>query len=55
MRDVILIQHGRAHEIWRGKTIEQLRPIFHADLVAQMVEQPTYTVDIGDAYPFEVV
>lgn len=47
MLDVILIQHGRAHEIWRGKTLDELRPLYHADLVAQMVEMPADSVQSG--------
>lgn|GEM_PF-3929800 len=50
MLDVILIQNGRAHEIWRGKTIDALRPLFHADLVAQMVERPAGAVNEGDVW-----
>ena len=50
MLDVILIQNGRAHEIWRGKTLDELRPLYHADLIAQMVERTTGTVNDGDVW-----
>lgn len=53
MLDVILIQDGRAHEIWRGKTIDQIRMLYHVDLVAQMVERPADTVNEGDEMPGE--
>lgn len=47
--DSILVQHGRAHEIWRNTAKSKVPPL-HADLVAQIVEAPAGTVDDGDAY-----
>lgn len=53
MKQTVLIQHGQAHEIWRGgKT--RLTKLFHADLVAQMVEtdQPVEVGDLWDGTAF---
>ncbi len=47
MTDSILIQHSKAHQIWRGLDKTQL-PEFHPDIVSQIVEQPNDTVFIGD-------
>ena len=53
MLDVILIQNNRAHEIWRGKTINDLRPLYHVDLIDQMVERPAGAVNEGDEWDAE--
>lgn len=47
--DCVLIQHGRAHQIWRGKS-KGLLPPLHPDLVAQIVEAESNTVAEGDAW-----
>lgn len=51
--DTILIIDGRAHEIWRAKTIEQLRHTYHTSVVDKMVEQPAGLVNEGDVWSAE--
>lgn len=46
MIDSILIQDGRAHQIWRGVAKADLPPL-HPDLVAQIVEAAANTVNEG--------
>jgi hypothetical protein len=53
MVDSILIQNGKAHEIWRGTAKKNLPPL-HADLVAQIVEVPDDTVNGGDLWDGKV-
>lgn len=50
MTDVVLIQHGAAHQIWRGTTIENLRTMFAPELVAQMREVSSSSVSDGDVW-----
>lgn len=50
MIDTVLIQHGAAHEIFRGSTLDDLRSRFHADLIAQMVEVPANSVNENDIW-----
>lgn len=47
--DSILIQNGRAHQIWRNATIAMAPPMT-ADLMAQIVEFPAGTVNEGDLW-----
>lgn len=51
--DVILIIENRAHEIWRNATLDDMKPRFHPDLVAKMVERPAGTVTEGAAWSEE--
>lgn len=51
--DCVLIQNGKAHEIWRGIATDKLPPL-HPDLVAQTVEAPAGTVNDGDAWDAEL-
>ena len=45
MTDVVLVQFGKAHEIFPNMTLSQMQSRFHPSLVAQMVEVPTGTVE----------
>lgn len=47
--DSILVQHGRAHDFWRGVRKAKLPPL-HAGLLAQVREAPAGTVNYGDAF-----
>lgn len=49
MTDCILIQNGRAHEIWRGKKKVELPPL-HPDLLANVVEVETSDTQEGDVW-----
>ena len=49
MTDSILIQNGKAHEVWRGIAKADL-PSFHRDLVKQIVEAAEGTVNGGDIW-----
>lgn len=50
--DCILIQLGRAHEIWRDTRKADLPPL-HPDLLALIVEQPAGAVSDGDLWDAE--
>lgn len=55
MTDVVLIQNSVAHEIFRNTTLEEVGTRFHADLVAQMVEVASNSVndqDVWDGHTF---
>ena len=45
--DVILIQAGRAHEVFRGSNLADMKGRFTDDLLGNMVEVPTGSVDVG--------
>ncbi len=53
MTDVVLIQNGKAHEIFHNVSLAQMTGRFHADLVAQMVEVPSETVNENDIWDGE--
>ena len=44
MVDSILVQNGKAHEIWRGIAKSDLPPL-HKDILANIVEAPDGTVN----------
>lgn len=48
-KDSILIQHGRAHEIWRGKSKSELPP-FTPSLLDSIVEADSGAVNEGDQW-----
>jgi hypothetical protein len=47
MTDTVLIQYAKAHEIFVGKTLEEMAQRRHPDLVAQMREVADGTVQVG--------
>lgn len=50
MTDVVLVQNGRAHEIFRGGRIKGMRGKFHRELVERMVEVESESVRVGDLF-----
>lgn len=55
MPDVVLIQHGAAHEIFAGRTLASMNGCFSPDLIAQMVEVESGSVaerDVWDGASF---
>lgn len=48
--DTVLIQGDKAHQIWRGQYVDDLRERFHPDLVANMREVSEGTVQEGDLW-----
>lgn len=49
MVDSVLVQDGKAHEVWSGIAKADVRPM-HPDMLAQVVEVETGTVNYGDAF-----
>lgn len=49
MIDSVLIQDGRAHQIWPGKSKTELPPL-HRDFLARVVEVHAGTVAAGDLW-----
>lgn len=50
MTDTVLIQHGKAHEIFAGRTLAEMALRRHPDLVAAMVEAADGSVEVGDVW-----
>lgn len=50
MTDVILIQQGKAWDIFPNFALAQMTNRFHPNLVAVMVEVPSGTVNYGDLW-----
>lgn len=48
--DCVLIQHGKAHEIWRNTRKVDLQTRYTAELVAAIVETADAAVRLGDLW-----
>jgi hypothetical protein len=50
MTDTVLVQDGKAHEIFAGRTLEDMAKRRHPEVVKLMVEVRDGAVELGDVW-----